>query len=111
MFCRTCEAMRDAMARRAGTRARVRRGHDVEGSGQTPPNKLLLVAQPDVLPWLSSFFGRIDFTQFTQTTQPFVVDTLALAQLSSAVVADSAVSLDAGLALAASLAHTEEAAL
>lgn len=38
-------------------------------------NDLLLVTHPDLEPWLSRFFSRIDFSQFTVTTLPFSVHT------------------------------------
>ena len=40
------------------------------------PDTLVLLAHPDILPWLSKFFSRIDFAQFTVTTQPFTVRTM-----------------------------------
>jgi len=38
-------------------------------------NNLLLITHPDLEPWLSRFFSRIDFAQFTITTLPFAVHT------------------------------------
>lgn len=39
------------------------------------PHRLILVAHPDFIPWLKSFFGRIDFAPFTITGTPFTVIT------------------------------------
>lgn len=39
------------------------------------PNDVLLVVQPDLEPWLSGFFARIDFAQFSTTTLPLTVRT------------------------------------
>ena len=50
------------------------------GKFSTPrrlPTALLLITQPDIAPWLSRFFSRIDFTQFTLTSQPFEVTALS----------------------------------
>ncbi len=44
------------------------------------PEKLILIAPPGLSSWLSHFFARIDFTQFTSTAKPFSV-TLLMAQL------------------------------
>lgn len=38
-------------------------------------NQLLLITHPDLEDWFSSFFSRIDFSQFTATTLPFTVST------------------------------------
>ncbi len=47
-----------------------------EGAQRHLPNTVFLVAEPDMLPWLIRFFSRIDFTQFTTTSQPFDVTSL-----------------------------------
>ena len=71
------------------------------------PNDLLLVAHPDLVSWLSTFFSRIDFAQFTQTTQPFSVRTLSLPDLSAWVEPVSGVVPDAALALDIALVNIE----
>jgi len=46
------------------------------------PNQLVLFAHPDISSWLGRFFARIDFTQFTETLQPFDVAVFQAADLS-----------------------------
>jgi hypothetical protein len=72
------------------------------------PNKLILIAQPDILPWLSKFFSRIDFTQFTLTTQPFSVETVGLDNLSAWVAPGRGAVPDTGVALAVALVNSEQ---
>ena len=72
------------------------------------PNDLVLIAHPDISPWFSKFFSRIDFTQFTQTTQPFVVVALSAPDLARFVMPDAGVRLDTGFALSAALVNREE---
>jgi len=45
------------------------------------PNTLHLIADADMVPWLQKFFERIDFSQFTITAQPFVVDSISTGEL------------------------------
>ncbi len=71
------------------------------------PNTLVLVAHPDLSLWLSKFFSRIDFAQFTLTTQPFTVRTLQSKDFASFVQLDDGVVLDSELALACGLVHIE----
>lgn len=70
------------------------------------PNHLALIAHPDIAPWLSAFFARIDFTQFTETTLPFAIEVLDVNHLAPFVAADP--TLDSALALAAAHAVVEE---
>ena len=71
------------------------------------PVKLILVGQSDFLPWLSKFFTRIDFTQFTATTQPFSVEALREPQQLQTRMTGSP-SEDIGLAIGISLVNREE---
>ena len=71
------------------------------------PNRMLLVAHPDLMTWLSTFFSRIDFAQFTQTTQPFSVTTLSLPDIAAWVVPQSGAIPDAALALDVALVALE----
>ncbi|PIR83572.1 hypothetical protein COU18_02715 [Candidatus Kaiserbacteria bacterium CG10_big_fil_rev_8_21_14_0_10_51_14] len=43
------------------------------GATNRLPDTMILIAHPDMFPWLSRLFSRIDFSQFTLTAQPFVV--------------------------------------
>ena len=72
------------------------------------PDTLILIAHPDILSWLSVFFSRIDFAQFTLTTQPFVVKALDHAELIGSVQSLNGVVLDSGLALGCGLVHIEK---
>ncbi len=40
------------------------------------PNTCLILAQPDLSPWLEHVFSRLDFAQFTVTSQPLTVSPL-----------------------------------
>lgn len=42
------------------------------------PDELALIAPAPLVSWLSAFFARIDFTQFTATAKPFSVRTLPI---------------------------------
>lgn len=72
------------------------------------PNYAVLSAHADMSAWLTRFFSRIDFTQFTQTAQPFAVHELSSADLSRWASSENSVLLDTGLALASALVNTEE---
>ncbi|MDO8514089.1 MAG: hypothetical protein Q7S50_00935 [bacterium] len=72
------------------------------------PNALLLIAHPDVSPWLSKFFSRIDFAQFTMTTQPFIVGTIDIPDLAHLVKPHNGVARDSALALGCALVNMEE---
>jgi hypothetical protein len=105
-----CEAIENAMARAEPEMVKT------FGEGMAAcvvqgrlPTRLLLLAHPDLALWLSKFFARIDFTQFTQTTQPFSVETLSLEELDAYVVPEKGVALDTGLALSCALVTLEAA--
>ena len=66
------------------------------------PNTLVLLAAEEILPWLSEFFGRIDFAQFTTTTLPFSV---IAPRVTGHAEGDGAA--DAQLRLACALVHSE----
>lgn len=51
------------------------------------PNALVLISEPAMADWLSEFFSRIDFTQFTKTAQPFAVGTLNADDIQNLVTA------------------------
>ncbi|KKW19460.1 MAG: hypothetical protein UY63_C0013G0031 [Parcubacteria group bacterium GW2011_GWA2_51_10] len=71
------------------------------------PNAMTIIALPELLPWLVRFFSRIDFGQFTVTTQPFKPSALSPDDLASFAVAASGVRVDTSLALAASFVNIE----
>jgi hypothetical protein len=76
-------------------------------SPQRLPAHLAVAAHTDISPWLSRFFSRIDFTQFTQTAQPFIVHALTPKDLAGSVVSESGIALDIGLAVASALVDKE----
>lgn len=63
------------------------------------PQTLVLLAHPDVAPWLEHFFGRIDFTQFTSGSMPFTVRVIQSDECSGMLGGD--LTLDPALALTA----------
>ena len=72
------------------------------------PNTLVLSVDPVFADWLSGFFSRIDFTQFTITTQPFSVEALTPESLKNLVISsDPTKATDLGLLVAAALVNSE----
>jgi hypothetical protein len=70
------------------------------------PQDFVLFVHPDMAPWLSSFFSRIDFAQFTVPLQPFSVSEFASVDMQQWIKVDSATP-DISLLLAASLVHID----
>lgn len=71
------------------------------------PDKLYLVAHPDMSSWFTTFFSRIDFTQFTRTAKPFTVQSITPNDMQEFVTAQNGVRLDPGIAIAAALVNIE----
>lgn len=104
-----CTAIQESMARAEPDMVRVfGEGMAACASVRKLPNKLLLIAHPDISAWLSKFFARIDFTQFTQTTQPFITQTLSSKDLEKFVMPEKGVVIDTGLAISAALVNIEK---
>lgn len=96
-----CDAIRTAVANVEPTLVRIFGECMVKCvTKRRLPNTLVLIAHPDLLPWLSKFFSRIDFAQFTTTTRPFFVQTLDAQDMGHFVRPDDGVVLDLDLALA-----------
>ncbi len=72
------------------------------------PNHLILATHDDLAPWLSTLFSRIDFAQFTATTQPFIVHALKPVDLAHQVLPENSVHADSAMLTAAALVHIEE---
>lgn len=70
------------------------------------PNPLIIAAHENLLPWLTRFFSRIDFSQFTVTTRPFVARAIDPEHLADIIDVPRDVS-DRGLLIAASLVNIE----
>lgn len=69
------------------------------------PSQLVLCTHTNMSAWLARFFSRIDFTQFTQTAQPFSVQEITASDFTDGVQAERGVALDVGLAAAAALVN------
>jgi hypothetical protein len=65
------------------------------------PNVTILSAPAEVTPWLQGFFSRIDFSQFTATTKPLVIESLSPDHLLAAVRWEAGVTADTGIGIAA----------
>jgi hypothetical protein len=72
------------------------------------PGVLVLMVHPDMAPWLTRFFSRIDFAQFTSTSQPFVVSLLGSAELAALVQPEKGLVVDPGLLLPCALVNIEK---
>lgn len=64
------------------------------------PVTAVVFVRDDFAPWLRTFFSRIDFAQFTATTQPFAIETLTPADLHDAVAWEAGARPDSGIAVA-----------
>lgn len=104
-----CEAVNVAMAKAEPELVRVF-GEAMAKlvTQQRLPNQLILATHDDLVPWLSSFLSRIDFAQFTATTQPFMVSALKPTDLSHLALPGDGVHADTGVLLAAALVNIEE---
>ncbi len=104
-----CEAVNVAMAKAEPELVRVF-GEVIAKlvTQQRLPNQLILATHEDLVPWLSSFLSRIDFAQFTATTQPFVVSALKPADFVHLAHPQDGVRTDTGVLLAAALVNIEE---
>ncbi len=104
-----CEAINAAMAKAEPELVRVF-GEVIAKlvTQQRLPNDLILATHEDLIPWLSSFFSRIDFAQFTTTTQPFSVRPLKSGDFAHLVVPETGVRADTGILIACALVNIEE---
>lgn len=75
-------------------------------SSRKLPEELILIAPSQLSLWLSRFFSRIDFTQFTVTTRPFSVSALSAGELLPVTVAPVTFA-DPGLAIGCALVNME----
>lgn len=65
------------------------------------PNACMIAGPTELTPWLSGFFSRIDFSQFTATTKPLSLETLSPEHLLDAVHWGSGVFPDTGIGISA----------
>lgn len=71
------------------------------------PEELVLIAPPGLSPWLSRFFARIDFTQFTAIAKPFSVRSFDASALSGMPHNDTSALSDPGLCIGLKLVNIE----
>ena len=72
------------------------------------PNDLVLIVAPDFAPWMSNFFSRLDFGQFTVTTRQFATRTLSPEDLGTSVAQNASPRVDAWFALGTALGSAQE---
>lgn len=103
-----CQAIANGIARAEPELARVYGEAMIKiAAPRRLPSQMIVLSQADFAPWLARFFSRIDFTQFTQTSQPFSVYPLSGKDLTRFVV--SAPSSDVQLDIACALVNRETA--
>lgn len=97
----SCEAIKAAMARAEPELAKVF-GETFSrlSAFRRLPNRLVLLADENLAPWLSRFFGRIDFAQFTVTTRPFLSVSLSIESIKELVAFESPPDISLGIATA-----------
>lgn len=96
-----CEALKDSLARAEPDLARAFGEIFTSLAGvRRLPNAAILMAPLELSPWLQGFFSRIDFSQFTTTTQPFTVETLTPEHLQDSVSWGKEGTPDVGIATA-----------
>lgn len=71
------------------------------------PNDAILVTHADIAPWFSHFLSRIDFAQFTSTSQPLSVKILTPDALKMSAETAPGVTEDVPLSIVATLVHNE----
>lgn len=105
-----CQAIKDSLAK--AEPELVRAFGEVFASlaaNRRLPNAAILSAPSEMTPWLQGFFSRIDFSQFTATTKPLVVEPLSPEHFLDTVHWQTGVTPDTGLGVAAAavniLAH------
>lgn len=70
------------------------------------PNTLIISVHPTIAPWAISFFERIDFSQFTLTGKPFVVQILSTRDLTDlSLFGKESGTVDTGIAVISALVH------
>lgn len=72
------------------------------------PNDLVLVVNQDFAPWMSNFFSRIDFGQFTVTTRQFAVHALTAEDMRDSVSGNLGPKVDTWFSLGTALGRSIE---
>ncbi len=102
-----CKSLIDSIGRVEPDLARVFGDAMIKiASPRRLPVQMILLAQADFAPWLSRFFSRIDFTQFTQASQPFSVYPLSRKDFER-FVSDSKALADTQLSIACALVNSK----
>ncbi len=96
-----CKALKDSLARLEPDLAKVfGESFATLAAKRRLPNNAILAAPVELSPWLQGFFSRLDFSQFTATMQPLVVETLTPEHLTDVVTWKSGIA-DTGIGVAA----------
>lgn len=103
-----CESVKEAMARTEQDLIKIF-GEAMAKLAATKrlPKTLVLSAGWGMAEWLSLFFARIDFTQFTITTEPFSVEILTPQDLEPFVALPPDKTMDIGVQTAVALVNSE----
>lgn len=72
------------------------------------PNTIIFSGHPSIAPWFEHFFARVDFGQFTITTEPFTMIHITPEHVREDAVFAEAGEADSGLALAAAFIKVQE---
>ncbi len=104
-----CAPLRDALGRADSELARVfGEAFAALSKVRRLPNVLVLAAHPAIAPWFEQFFTRVDFGQFTVTTDHFSVERITPEHLSGNVAFVELSETDTGLALASAFIQLQE---
>ena len=97
-----CKALKDSLGRMEPDLAKVfGEAFAKLASKRRLPNNAIVSAPLELSPWLQEFFARIDFSQFTATTQPLHVEPLTPGHLRDIVTWESGAFTDTGVGVAA----------
>ena len=70
------------------------------------PNTLMVRCHPDLAGWFTQFFARLDFAQFTETTEPFSVGEISSGATAEYIVFAPGNHPDAGIATSSAFLYT-----
>lgn len=104
-----CEAIKTSIARAEPELVRI--FGEAMGKSSTLhrlPDTLILIAHPDIFSWLSKLLSRIDFAQFTLTTQPFTLRKLGTADFDGLSQTKHSITEDPGLELGIGFVSLEQ---
>jgi hypothetical protein len=97
-----CQSIKDALAKAEPELVRVfGEAFAKLASQRKMPNACMIAGPTELTQWLAGFFSRIDFSQFTATTKPFLLETLSPDHMSDFVQWGNGVVPDAGVGISA----------